>query len=49
MPLRILVVEDHERFRRLICAALQRRADFEIIEAADGPDAVQKADDCSRT
>ena len=45
MPLRILVVEDHERFRHLICAALQRRAEFETIEAADGLEAVQKVEE----
>jgi DNA-binding NarL/FixJ family response regulator len=43
--LRILVVEDHAPFRRLICTALQRRAEFRTIEAADGSEAVQKAED----
>jgi DNA-binding NarL/FixJ family response regulator len=45
MPLRILVVEDHRSFRRLICTALQRRAEFQIIEAADGLEAIQKAEE----
>ena len=45
MPLRILVVEDHRPFRRLICKALQRRAEFQTIEAADGLEALQKADE----
>ena len=45
MPLRILVVEDHARLRRIICAALQRRAEFQTIEAADGLEAVQKAEE----
>ena len=45
MPLRILVVEDHPPFRRLICAALQRRAEFQTIEAADGLEGVQKAEE----
>ena len=45
MPLRILVVEDHAPFRRLICTELQRRADFQTIEAADGLEAVQKAEE----
>ena len=45
MPLRILVVEDHARFRQLICAALQQRAEFETIEAADGLEAIQKVED----
>jgi len=43
MPLRILVVEDHPQFRRLICTELQGRAEFEIFEAADGLEGVQKA------
>ena len=45
MPLRILVVEDHAPFRHLICAALRRRAELQTIEAADGLEAVQKADE----
>ena len=46
MPLlRILVVEDHAPFRHLICTALQRRAEFQTIEAADGLEAVQKAEE----
>src|SRR5687768_15168667 len=44
MPLRILVVEDHARFRRLTCESLRRRAEFEIIEASDGLDALQKVE-----
>jgi DNA-binding NarL/FixJ family response regulator len=45
MLLRILVVEDHAPFRRAICTALQRRAEFQTIEAADGWEAVQKAEE----
>ena len=46
MPLlRILVVEDHAPFRHLICTALQRWAEFQTIEAADGLEAVQKAEE----
>ena len=45
MPLRILVVEDHRPFRRLICKALQQRAEIQTIEAADGLEAVQKAEE----
>ena len=45
MPLRILVAEDHARFRHLICAALQRRAEFQTIEAADGLEALQKVEE----
>ena len=45
MPrLKILIVEDHESFRRLICSALLQRAAFQVIEeVSDGLDAVQKA------
>ena len=42
--LRILVVEDHAPFRQLICRALQRRTEFQVVEAADGLEAVQKAE-----
>jgi DNA-binding NarL/FixJ family response regulator len=46
MPLlRILVVEDHAPFRRLMCTALQRREEFQTIEAVDGLEAVQKAEE----
>jgi two-component system nitrate/nitrite response regulator NarL len=44
MPLKILVVEDHAPFRQLTCTALQRRAEFQTIEAADGLEAVRKAE-----
>jgi CheY-like chemotaxis protein len=45
MPLRILVVEDHAPFRHFICAALQQRAEYQTIEAADGLEAVRKAEE----
>ena len=45
MPVRILVVEDHAQFRQIICTELQGRAEFEIVEAVDGLEAVQKAVD----
>jgi DNA-binding response OmpR family regulator len=45
MPLRILVVEDHAPFRHLTCTALRRRAEFQISDAADGLEAVQKAEE----
>jgi DNA-binding NarL/FixJ family response regulator len=45
MVLRILVVEDYAPFRRLICQALQRQAEFQTIEAADGLEAIQKAEE----
>jgi DNA-binding NarL/FixJ family response regulator len=39
---RILVVEDSELVRRAICSWLLERA-FEVMEAADGLDAIEKA------
>src|SRR5688572_19348606 len=45
MPLMILVVEDHAPFRRMICGALQQRTEFTTVEAADGFEALQKAED----
>jgi CheY-like chemotaxis protein len=42
---RILVVEDYAPFRRITCAALQRRAEFEIFEAVDGLEALQKIEE----
>ena len=43
--LRVLVVEDHEPFRRVICELLQQRADLLIVgEAADGLDAICQAE-----
>src|SRR4030095_1948416 len=45
MRLRILVVEDHAPFRRFICTALQRRAEFQTIEAADGLEAGQEGEE----
>jgi CheY-like chemotaxis protein len=40
--LRILVVEDYEPVRRAICSWLRER-DFQVMEAADGFAAIQKA------
>src|SRR5271166_5397841 len=41
---RILVVDDYDDWRRLICSILATRPDFEVIgEAVNGQDAVQKA------
>ena len=40
----ILIVDDHQPFRRIVRMALQSRTDFHIIaEAADGMEAVQSA------
>jgi DNA-binding NarL/FixJ family response regulator len=44
MPIRILVVDDFEPLRRLVCSVLKERAEFEIVgQAADGLDAIRKA------
>jgi DNA-binding NarL/FixJ family response regulator len=41
---RILVVEDHEPFRRYFCSTLDQRADSQVIgQASDGLEAIQKA------
>jgi len=42
---RVLVVEDYEPFRRVLCELLQQRTDVRIVgEAADGPDAILQAE-----
>ena len=42
---RVLVVEDHAAFRRIVCELLQESAAVQIVgEAADGLDAVRKAE-----
>jgi DNA-binding NarL/FixJ family response regulator len=42
---RVLVVEDHEPFRRFICSTLGTRQDLQIVgEASDGLEAVRKTD-----
>jgi DNA-binding response OmpR family regulator len=40
---KVLVVEDFEPFRRFICSLLRARAEFQVTEATDGLQAVQKA------
>ena len=40
---KILLVDDFEPFRRFACSLLQQMAVFEVAEAADGLEAVQKA------
>jgi DNA-binding NarL/FixJ family response regulator len=41
---KILVVDDYEPFRRLICSILKQRADCQVVaEASDGLEALQKA------
>jgi DNA-binding NarL/FixJ family response regulator len=40
----VLVVDDHEPFRRFICSTLGKKTGLQLIgEASDGLDAVQKA------
>jgi len=41
---RILVVDDFEDFRRFVCSVLQPRAEFQITEASNGLEALQKAE-----
>jgi DNA-binding NarL/FixJ family response regulator len=42
-PLKVLVVEDYEPFRQVVCSSLRRRTEFHVIEASDGLEAVEKA------
>jgi CheY-like chemotaxis protein len=45
MPLsKILLVDDSDQFRRIISRTLQQREEFDVIEASDGWEAVQKAE-----
>lgn len=47
MPcLHILVVEDHESFRRFVCMTLAKRAECRVVcEVSDGLEAVRKAEE----
>jgi DNA-binding NarL/FixJ family response regulator len=40
---RILVVEDYEPFRQFVCLSLQHRAEWQVIQASNGLEAVRKA------
>jgi len=42
---KILVVDDFEAFRRFVCSALQQRPEFQVTQASDGLEAVQKAEE----
>jgi DNA-binding NarL/FixJ family response regulator len=43
---RILLVDDSEPFRRVVCSILQTKAEWQVIcEASDGLEAVQKAEE----
>ncbi len=45
-PLRVLVVDDYEPFRRFVCSKLGTRRELQIVgEASDGLDAVHKAEE----
>jgi DNA-binding response OmpR family regulator len=45
MPFHMLVVDDHESFRKFVCQEFGKRPEFSVIsEAADGEQAVQKAE-----
>jgi NarL family two-component system response regulator LiaR len=45
-PVRILIADDFERWRRQVRRLLQVRSEFQVIcEASDGSEAVQMADD----
>jgi DNA-binding NarL/FixJ family response regulator len=45
-PVRVLVVDDYEPFRRFICSTLGKRPDLRVIsEAADGLEAVHKVEE----
>ena len=42
---RVLVVEDHEPFRRFICSVLQAKSGLQVVcEVSDGLEAVEKAE-----
>jgi DNA-binding NarL/FixJ family response regulator len=46
MPSRILVVDDYEYWRRRVCSILKQERGWQVIaEAADGTEAVQKAEE----
>jgi DNA-binding NarL/FixJ family response regulator len=45
-PVRVLVVDDYEPFRRFVCSTLKKRSGLEIVgEALDGLEAVQKVEE----
>jgi DNA-binding NarL/FixJ family response regulator len=42
-PLRILVVDDHERLRKTVCEVLTSHPEFEVVcDVADGAEALKK-------
>jgi DNA-binding NarL/FixJ family response regulator len=45
-PVRILVVDDFEPFRRFVCSTLETRPELKVVgEAADGLEAIQKTEE----
>jgi DNA-binding NarL/FixJ family response regulator len=45
-PIKILVVDDFERFRQFVCSTLQQRTEFQVVgQASDGLEAVRKAEE----
>jgi DNA-binding NarL/FixJ family response regulator len=43
-PVRVLVVDDYEPFRRFVCSTIEKQPHLQVIgESADGLEAVQKA------
>ena len=43
---RVVVVEDHEQFRRFICSTLEKAPELQVVDiASDGLAAVQKAEE----
>jgi DNA-binding NarL/FixJ family response regulator len=44
-PVKILVVDDFEEFRRFVCGLLRPKTEFEVTEVSDGLEAVRKADE----
>jgi DNA-binding NarL/FixJ family response regulator len=43
-PVRVLVIEDYEPFRRFVCSTLGKKPELQIVgEVSDGLEAVQKA------
>jgi DNA-binding NarL/FixJ family response regulator len=43
-PIRVLVVDDYEPFRRFVCSTLQKQPELQIVgDCSDGLEAVQKA------
>ena len=43
--IKVLVADDFEGFRRIVCSELQPRAEFQVAEASDGLEAIQKIEE----